>query len=32
VMFIHGFVASSLAIKVQVEIGEGPNSSAIRLD
>jgi hypothetical protein len=31
-MFIHGFVASSLAIKVQVEIGEEPNSSAIRLD
>jgi len=31
-MFIHGFVASSLAIKVHVEIAEEPNSSAIRLD
>jgi hypothetical protein len=31
-MIIHGFAASGLTIKVQVEIGEEPNSSAIRLD
>jgi hypothetical protein len=31
VMFIHGSVASSLAIKVQVEIGEEPSNTAIRV-